>query len=232
MQGSWQSLPTADFRGCGISDCGMAGRVHFWPFDGWEIPPSQSAVVEVYPALWSRTFPQEERDGHQHDAYSIAHGLRRADRTLIPEHMLNEVRCNTQLRIARETIQVRPAQPFGDGESVMLMAVAAILWERSAPKSRVHFRHCRLARWNLPSVEGPEMNATDSSQPDISQPGKSAVSRFRNRPLHVKVKDRLCAAGSYLRHSPPVVFPDSRASIAANALADEVHIDIVVGWPM
>jgi hypothetical protein len=35
--------------------------------------------VEVYPALWSRTFPQEDRDGHQHDAYSIAEWLRRAD---------------------------------------------------------------------------------------------------------------------------------------------------------
>jgi hypothetical protein len=35
--------------------------------------------VEVYPALWSRTFPQEDRDAHQHDAYSIAEWLRRVD---------------------------------------------------------------------------------------------------------------------------------------------------------
>jgi len=56
-----------------------AGRVHFWPFDGWQIPHGRSAVVEVYPALWSRTFPQEGRDGHQHDAYSIAEWLRHAD---------------------------------------------------------------------------------------------------------------------------------------------------------
>lgn len=52
---------------------------HFWPFDGWQIPAGQSAVAEVYPALWSRTFPQEDRDRHQHDAYSIAAWLRRAD---------------------------------------------------------------------------------------------------------------------------------------------------------
>ena len=38
------------------------GRVHFWPFDGWRIPLGRSAVVEVYPALWNRTFPQEGRD--------------------------------------------------------------------------------------------------------------------------------------------------------------------------
>jgi hypothetical protein len=56
-----------------------AGRVHFWPFDGWQIPSGKSAVVEVYPALWSRSFSQESRDGHQHDAYSIAEWLRRAD---------------------------------------------------------------------------------------------------------------------------------------------------------
>lgn len=31
-------------------------RVHFWPFDGWKVPPGKSAVVEVYPALWSRFF--------------------------------------------------------------------------------------------------------------------------------------------------------------------------------
>ena len=33
-------------------------RVHFWPFDGWSVPPNRSVVAEVYPALWSRTFPK------------------------------------------------------------------------------------------------------------------------------------------------------------------------------
>jgi hypothetical protein len=56
-----------------------ASRVHFWPFDGWRIPSGRSAVVEVYPALWSRSFPQEGRDDHQHDAYSIAAWMRQAD---------------------------------------------------------------------------------------------------------------------------------------------------------
>ncbi len=54
-------------------------NVHFWPFDGWQIPAGRSAVAEVYPALWSKSFPQEGRDGHQQDAYSIAAWLRRAD---------------------------------------------------------------------------------------------------------------------------------------------------------
>ena len=54
-------------------------RLHFWPFDGWHIPPGQSAVVEVYPALWSPSFPQDGRDAHQHDAYSIAAWMRQSD---------------------------------------------------------------------------------------------------------------------------------------------------------
>ena len=54
-------------------------RVHFWPFDGWTVPDGRSAVVEVYPALWSRGFDSEERNGDQHDAYAVAEWLRRAD---------------------------------------------------------------------------------------------------------------------------------------------------------
>jgi hypothetical protein len=57
-----------------------AGRVHFWPFDGWDMPAGRSVVTEVYPALWSKSFPREGRDSHQHDAYSIAARLRLADK--------------------------------------------------------------------------------------------------------------------------------------------------------
>lgn len=54
-------------------------RVHFWPFDGWTVPPGKSAVVEVYPALWSHSFPRDGRDSHQQDAYAAAEWLRRSD---------------------------------------------------------------------------------------------------------------------------------------------------------
>ena len=57
----------------------IGDRVHFWPFDGWDIPSGWSAIAEVYPALWSRTFAREGRTGDQHDAYSIAAWLSRAD---------------------------------------------------------------------------------------------------------------------------------------------------------
>ena len=58
----------------------LGKRVHFWPFDGWDIPAGRSAIVEVYPALWSRSFANEGRTGDQHDAFSIAAWLSRADR--------------------------------------------------------------------------------------------------------------------------------------------------------
>ena len=54
-------------------------RVHFWPFDGWQIPDGRSAVAEVYPALWKHAFATEGRNADQHDAYSVAVRLRQAD---------------------------------------------------------------------------------------------------------------------------------------------------------
>ena len=57
--------------------CG--GRVHFWPFDGWEVPAGRSVLAEVYPSLWVKRFPFEDRNGDQQAAYAVAAWLRRAD---------------------------------------------------------------------------------------------------------------------------------------------------------
>ena len=50
----------------------LGERVHFWPFDGWQIPEGRSAAVEVYPALWKHAFAVNGRTADQHDAYSVA----------------------------------------------------------------------------------------------------------------------------------------------------------------
>jgi hypothetical protein len=55
------------------------GCVHFWPFNGWSVPRNCSVVAEVYPSLWSRTFPSAGRTPDQQDAYATAEWLRRAD---------------------------------------------------------------------------------------------------------------------------------------------------------
>lgn len=57
----------------------LGPHLHFWPFDGWTPPGGCSVVAEVYPSLWSRTFPVEGRDAHQHDAYSVARWFQQAD---------------------------------------------------------------------------------------------------------------------------------------------------------
>jgi hypothetical protein len=57
----------------------LGNRVHFWPFDGWDIRAGRSAVTEVYPALWSSSFARADGTRDQHDAYSICAWLSRAD---------------------------------------------------------------------------------------------------------------------------------------------------------
>ncbi len=57
----------------------LGAKLHFWPFDGWLVPQSVSAIAEVYPSLWSGAYPREGRTPDQHDAYSIAAWLRETD---------------------------------------------------------------------------------------------------------------------------------------------------------
>lgn len=57
----------------------LGSQVHFWPFDGWDIPEGRSAIAEVYPRLWSRSFTIEDRTRDQHDAYVTAAWLAQAD---------------------------------------------------------------------------------------------------------------------------------------------------------
>lgn len=54
-------------------------RVHFWPFDSWDIPPGRSALAEVYPSLWSRGYGRDDRTPDQQDAFAAAAWMRTAD---------------------------------------------------------------------------------------------------------------------------------------------------------
>jgi hypothetical protein len=80
----------------------LGSKVHFWPFDGWDIRKSRSAVVEVYPRIWSGEFPLRpgwSRD--QHDAYCVAAWLSRADRMGLLSPLLNPVLSDGERRIAQ-----------------------------------------------------------------------------------------------------------------------------------
>ncbi len=65
-------------------------KVHFWPFDGWEVPPGRSVVAEVYPSLWTRRFTNHGgRNADQHAAYCVAAWLQRADKNGSLERFFN-----------------------------------------------------------------------------------------------------------------------------------------------
>ena len=57
----------------------LGQRIHVWPFDGWDFPAGRSVLAEVYPSLWRRDFVRGGRTADQHDAYSAAAWLQRAD---------------------------------------------------------------------------------------------------------------------------------------------------------
>jgi hypothetical protein len=55
-------------------------NVHFWPFDGWDFGPGVTVVAEAYPSMMRTSPCPDDLTGDQHDAYSIAAWLARADR--------------------------------------------------------------------------------------------------------------------------------------------------------
>jgi len=57
----------------------VGDRVHFWPFDGWDVPTGRSVMAEVFPSLWRHGFEREGRSRDQHDAYAVAAWMHQAD---------------------------------------------------------------------------------------------------------------------------------------------------------
>ena len=58
----------------------LDGRIHFWPFDGFEVPEDSSVVAEVWPTLFRRMYHcPEGRTKDQHDAYAVARWFQEMD---------------------------------------------------------------------------------------------------------------------------------------------------------
>jgi hypothetical protein len=51
-------------------------RVHFWPFDGWQVPAGVSLIAEVYPSILRNRYQPDLTSPHEHDAYSVARWLK------------------------------------------------------------------------------------------------------------------------------------------------------------
>lgn len=57
----------------------VRARTHFWPFDGFDVPPDRSVVAEVFPSLFRRRYARDARNADEHDAYCVASWLREMD---------------------------------------------------------------------------------------------------------------------------------------------------------
>ena len=65
----------------------MRDRVHWWPFDGFDVPDGKSVVAEVYPSLFRNRYPCEARTADEQDAYATAKWLAEMDeRLLLPRY--------------------------------------------------------------------------------------------------------------------------------------------------
>lgn len=66
----------------------LGGKVHFWPFDGWEVPAGGSCIAEVYPSIFSRRYDNAGHPGgpHSHDAYAVCRWMMKADERGVLSH--------------------------------------------------------------------------------------------------------------------------------------------------
>ncbi|MDH3464327.1 MAG: hypothetical protein OES26_00190 [Gammaproteobacteria bacterium] len=57
----------------------LRDKLHFWPFDGFEIHTDKSVIAEVYPSIFRRRYPREDRTLDEHDAWCIAAWMKSMD---------------------------------------------------------------------------------------------------------------------------------------------------------
>jgi len=56
-----------------------SSRPHFWPFDGFEIPPNKSVIVEIFPSLFRKRYPKRYKTPDEHDAMCVSQWLKDMD---------------------------------------------------------------------------------------------------------------------------------------------------------
>ncbi|MBS0265606.1 MAG: hypothetical protein JSS02_26975 [Planctomycetes bacterium] len=82
-------------------------RVHFWPFDGWQVPDHKSVIAEVYPSIFRHRYPHEDptsphgkRTADEHDAYATARWLAEMDARGFLERYFNPPLTDAERRVA------------------------------------------------------------------------------------------------------------------------------------
>lgn len=85
----------------GFAYCNEVGdKVHFWPFDGWDIPTNSSVIAAVYPSIFRNRYAREDRNGDQQDAYAIARWLKEIDERGFLERYFHPPLTDEEQRIA------------------------------------------------------------------------------------------------------------------------------------
>jgi hypothetical protein len=74
--------------------------VHFWPFDGWQVPNDKSVIAEVYPSIFRSRNPREDRIADQQDAYAIARWLTEMDERGFLERYFSPPLTDEERRVA------------------------------------------------------------------------------------------------------------------------------------
>ena len=57
----------------------VGDTIHFWPFDGWDVPDGKSVSAELYPSIFRNRYPKDDHKLDQQDAYCVARWLTEAD---------------------------------------------------------------------------------------------------------------------------------------------------------
>jgi hypothetical protein len=77
-------------------------RPHFWPFDGFEIPPKQSVIVEIFPSLIRKRYSKREAyTADDHDAMCVAQWLKDMDGRGLLSTYFNPPLTDEERKIAR-----------------------------------------------------------------------------------------------------------------------------------
>lgn len=78
----------------------LGDRVHFWPFDGFEVAAGKSVIAEVYPSLFSKRCPTE-LTAHDRDAFAVCRWLQDRDELGFLGHYLRPLLAPQEMKTAR-----------------------------------------------------------------------------------------------------------------------------------
>lgn len=78
----------------------LGDRVHFWPFDGFEVPAGKSVIAEVYPSLFSKRHPPG-LNAHGRDAFAVCRWLQERDGLGFLAHYLRPLLSPQEQKTAR-----------------------------------------------------------------------------------------------------------------------------------